>query len=327
MTSTTVARSHRIDRTLAAIALAAVAANLLLGPWLVVALSVVAVALFGIPHGALDYLIYRDVVGRGPAARVMFYAGYVASAAVMVALWWNWPRLSLASFLLLSCHHFGEAELRHLAAEGTQAAVLFCARGMMVIGVPFFAHPHEAASTLVALGISPPPISGPFASLMIVALIGLAAGTLWSARNRGQVPDPAHEIEVFAVLVAMLIALPPVVAVALYLSFVHGLAHVLAVRRDGHFRAAQASGVAKVALTLAALGVITIAGLLVWLGPQIGRDFVELAPDSASATLSILVVSVSALTLPHAMTVTLWHRRRRVSRRKIAFGASRSFRT
>jgi beta-carotene 15,15'-dioxygenase len=318
MNSNTVARSHRIDRSLAAIALAAVAANLLFGTWLVVALSVLAVALFGIPHGALDYLICRDVVGRGPSARVIFYAGYVASATAMVALWWIWPRLSLASFLLLSCHHFGESELRHLAAKGTQAAVLFCARGMMVVGVPFFAHPHEAASTLVALGISPPTISGPFASLMIVTLIGFAAGTLWVARKRGQVPDPGHEIVVFAVLVAMLIALPPVVAVALYLSFVHGLAHVLAVGRDGHFRAAQASGVAKVAFTLAALGVIAIAGLLVWLGPQFGRDFVELAPDSASATLSVLVVSVSALTLPHAMTVSLWHRRRRASTREFA---------
>lgn len=65
------------------------------------------IALFGIPHGAIDNVIFLSDSKMHP---VKFYAGYLASMALYLILWFFFPAFSFVIFLLVSAYHFGESQ-------------------------------------------------------------------------------------------------------------------------------------------------------------------------------------------------------------------------
>ena len=66
-----------------------------------------AVALFGLPHGALDPVVARTSgIVRSPAGFAAFLALYTVCAAVTAFVWLSAPLPALITFLLLSIWHF-----------------------------------------------------------------------------------------------------------------------------------------------------------------------------------------------------------------------------
>jgi hypothetical protein len=73
------------------------------------ALLAVAVALVGLPHGALDHLAARRIfeLTLGRTWWIGFGAMYLALAALMAIFWIAFPLPALCLFLTLSALHFG----------------------------------------------------------------------------------------------------------------------------------------------------------------------------------------------------------------------------
>lgn len=107
-------------------------------------------------------------------------------------------------------------------------------------------------------------------------------------------------------LALALVALPPVLSIGLYLSTWHALAHGLAVSRHARHRFLRTWAIAT---GLGLLGLVG-AGLLWLLG--------GFAAAGSSSILAPLTITVSALTLPHAITVTRWHRRTSLRQSRVA---------
>ena len=68
----------------------------------------IMVALFGIPHGAIDNII---LLSENNVSPFKFYFWYIMAIILYVICWIYLPVFSFVVFLLLSCFHFGESQL------------------------------------------------------------------------------------------------------------------------------------------------------------------------------------------------------------------------
>ncbi len=87
----------------------ALGARLQPGPGAQIAVLVLAVSIFGVPHGALDLLVGRRWLAPqlGPRWWLPFHANYLALVAAVVLAWIHAPTATLAGFLTASAIHFG----------------------------------------------------------------------------------------------------------------------------------------------------------------------------------------------------------------------------
>ena len=70
--------------------------------------SIILISLFGIPHGAIDNIIY---LSSNKITRFRFYLIYIVTIIIYCLFWWITPVISLVFFLFLSSYHFGESQL------------------------------------------------------------------------------------------------------------------------------------------------------------------------------------------------------------------------
>jgi Brp/Blh family beta-carotene 15,15'-monooxygenase len=77
--------------------------------------AVVFIALLGIPHGAIDHVLFMEKSTWSPP---LFYGFYLSLIGVYVLAWMMAPAFSMAVFLILSAYHFGQSQLSDLRLEG-----------------------------------------------------------------------------------------------------------------------------------------------------------------------------------------------------------------
>ncbi len=74
-------------------------------------LCLIGIALVGIPHGAIDHIIYMEERQPQP---ILFYSFYFGLMGMYTLCWVYFPVLSFVLFLLLSAYHFGESQFSDL---------------------------------------------------------------------------------------------------------------------------------------------------------------------------------------------------------------------
>jgi Brp/Blh family beta-carotene 15,15'-monooxygenase len=75
--------------------------------------TILLITLLGIPHGAIDHLLYYQICRRNGQKyplkwRFNFYGNYFAFMLLWTIGWLSFPALTLAAFLLMSSFHFGQ---------------------------------------------------------------------------------------------------------------------------------------------------------------------------------------------------------------------------
>jgi Brp/Blh family beta-carotene 15,15'-monooxygenase len=71
-------------------------------------ISLGLILLLGIPHGAIDNILFLENNNTRP---LYFYAAYLTAIAMNGVIWFIAPVLSMLGFLLLSAYHFGQSQL------------------------------------------------------------------------------------------------------------------------------------------------------------------------------------------------------------------------
>ena len=66
---------------------------------------------FGIPHGALDHILFFK---KRDTSQIRFYSIYLGLILFFVFLWIYFPVLSLTLFLIISAFHFGESQFEDI---------------------------------------------------------------------------------------------------------------------------------------------------------------------------------------------------------------------
>lgn len=257
-------------------------------PTVWIAALAVAVALAGLPHGALDpWIAYRAGIWRRLPGFIGFNVAYLALAAALAVLWWLLPAVTLGLFLAYAAWHFAGdwqdalgSGWRLVAGVGLLAlpAVFHEARVADVFGVLAGAGGEAIARGLAA--------SGP----LIVAAYGLLVVT--AARHAGRV---AVEL---ALLGGLAFALPPLAYFAVYFCLLHSARHLREHFADDEPE--QRRPAARVAIVYTLLTVILAAAVWYLVGGEWAVD---------SALLRLVFIGLAALTVPH-MALALYVERR-----------------
>ena len=260
---------------------------------------VVGVALFGIPHGALDPWVARPVL-RPLLRRAwlpVFLAAYLAAGVAMIAAWLTVPAVTLTVFLGLSVLHFGHDAPRGTLPRGLEVVVF----GAGPILFPACFAPAQTAALFGLLGVGE---GGLFAAdrlhavAVVAAWIWLAASVAvvagFARRRPRSAIAPALELASCALLFA---ALPPLLAFSAYFCAVHAARHLADVARELAPRGRNpAVWLALRALPLTA--VTLLLGLAGW------RQTID-SMTVGDAGVRVVFWALAALTVPHMALLLL----------------------
>ena len=266
--------------------------------WQVV-VAVIALAV-GIPHGALDHLV--TLPKSKPTVMALFITLYVLVAVVAVVAILEFNVFGFIFVLLMSATHFGigdAAFINEMDRRGVRKAKL--PRVMYVVAagsIPVLIPLVNSASTDALAQVNPALINwhqgfdqeilGGVSGFGVVAIV-----TLFFLRRKRESLD-------LALLLALALIAPPLIAFAVYFGCWHAMRHTarLTLTLESSQRAYGQGNLRKVFLsavlpgTPALVGTFVIAGVLALLGNEFNDDFFWMA-----------LVVVWALTVPH-MAVT-----------------------
>ena len=240
------------------------------------------IVFLGVPHGALDTLYIRKVLGIRSKPQIGLTL--VAYVAISVAVIWFWiinPLGFLIGFLVASGFHFsGDPEKG--ATIPTRLIV-----GMAVIVLPSILH----ASELIHLyGL----LTHPSAARVVVAIsvpiayavvpFGAAAILFEMAQRRSKIA-----IELLAVILLATFA-PPLLAFTVYFCLMHSARHII--RTVAIVDTSRRDFILECIVPMA--GVLIVGGVAWSLQSTISID---------AKAIQILFVILAALTAPHMMIV------------------------
>lgn len=288
---------------------------------------------FGLPHGAIDYLVPARVAGVSPARSALVIGLlYAVVGGAYAALWFRAPVLAAALFIAITWFHWGQGDVHalvtfangsHLDARPLRVAT-GVVRGGLPMLVPLLAFPDRYRTVLVTwVGLFGRDLSLPWlfapetralagGAFVVVTVLVLALGYRRGGWTRGWRVDAGET----ALLWLYFLTVPPLVAIGVYFCVWHSLRHVLryvAVDGDGRGQSvgelAQLRGsdstertardvfdqFAREAAPLTALALLFLVGFgLAIPGPI----------RSIEAVAGLYLVFIAVLTLPHVVVVT-----------------------
>ena len=266
--------------------------------WQVV-IAVIALAV-GIPHGAVDHLV--TLPKSKPVVMTLFVTIYVLVAIIAVIAILEFNVFGFVFVLLMSATHFGigdAAFINEMDRRGGRKAKLprfiyAVAAGSIPVLIPLV----NSASTDALAQVNPALIDWHqgFGQEILYAVSGfalIAIVTLFLLHRKRESLD-------IALLLALALIAPPLIAFAVYFGCWHAMRHTARLTLTlGPSQRAFASGDAQSAFTRAVIpglpalaGTFLIAGVLALMGNEFNDDFFWMA-----------LVIVWALTVPH-MAVT-----------------------
>ena len=296
------------------------------------AVLIVGAVLFGLPHGAVDYLVPARAAGSRPIRSLVAVGGlYLVFGGAYAALWFLAPAVAAVGFLGLTWYHWGQGDLHalvalagadHLRTRRRRIATV-AVRGGLPMVVPLLAFPDRyravVASFVAPFAGSRSLLAVLFATEVRLALGGgLAALTVAALAVGRDGTDPRGwrlEAAETGLLWVYFAVAPPVLAVGVYFSLWHSVRHAARYAlldgnaggdREcppvvGEFTCGPALARFARDAAPATVAALALLGVLAALVP--------VPPASTDGWIALYLVLVAVLTLPHAVVVTWLDRR------------------
>ena len=93
-------------------------------------------ATVGIPHGAIDHLLYHKKVTREDGLQKFLFL-YLGIMVIYLVCWWYLPVIALILFLIMSAYHFGQANFLPIKVENNKI-LLYLNTGFFYLAVILF---------------------------------------------------------------------------------------------------------------------------------------------------------------------------------------------
>tara|TARA_B110000240_G_C13509931_1_gene458696 strand:+ start:174 stop:1070 length:897 start_codon:yes stop_codon:yes gene_type:complete len=105
--------------------------------------SSLSILLFGIPHGAIDHIIFFK---KRQLTKLKFYLVYIGLIVGFVLMWHIAPILSLILFLLISAFHFGESQFEDIKITKVLKNTFFFFWGIALLATLIYYNINELAN-------------------------------------------------------------------------------------------------------------------------------------------------------------------------------------
>ncbi len=250
--------------------------------WLAVAAILIAVW-----HGAFDGVLAEEALAPrlGRHWRNLFYPAYLALGAGVLLLWWRVPVVALCAFLLYSALHFGTESERRFSAGSLVTGI---AAGLVPIAASSRWCPQQVVSIFTVM------LRG---DVSAARLLTSSAGTdLWPivavSALGGLRTSTCTRSTWYALLLTELVLFytcTPIVAFALFFCLWHTPEHLLSTSTNVHGNFDPERLVRNLR-----------GGFAFWLVSMLGISIVYLLGiHQLSHCLGVLLIALSALTVPH----------------------------
>ena len=244
----------------------------------------IVIALFGLPHGALDpWIAERIGLNNTSQQKILFNAGYLALAALVVLFWWWFPALSLIIFLCISAWHFS-ADWKPSLSMPTRLLA-----GALLLLMPIGFHTEAVEMIFQQLsGIEGGKLTVTLtlpAWLLGIAMAILTAATAWKRQW--------HTSLEFLTLIALAYFTPPLLYFTLYFCLLHSPRHLY-----GVFSAAPTAVHPRLMrmMVVYTLATLLLLGVLWWLWPNL--------PINA-LILKFIFIGLAAVSVPHMVLIAV----------------------
>jgi len=283
---------------------------------------VASAVVFGMPHGAIDYVALPRAVAGEVTPHWLAVVGvlYLVLGGAYAAAWFTHPVAAALAFVAVTWLHWGQGDLYPLLEfldadyldTRTRRASALLVRGGLPMLVPLLGHPARYREVVAAFAA---PFGGEVGGLALfdpgvrlalgVGFAALTVGVLAAGRRRTRSPrawrvDAAETLGLWVFFYVV----PPVFAIGVYFCLWHSVRHVArAIAVDASVRPSLRAGdvlgplarFGREAAPLTAVALAAVAGL--WL-------VVPEPPTTLAGGAALYLVLVAVLTLPHVAVVT-----------------------
>ena len=248
---------------------------------IVLYLSLAAIMLLGVPHGAFDPIIADRLGWLSSSSRlVMFYLGYLMITVFVFLIWPVFPMVSLFCFLLVSVYHFSQ-DFKVRSVLGRLSY------GTLILTMPVVLHSLTVEELFDYLLFDQS--SKPLIVMMMFAFAISVVVLLFSFKSYSK----KQLIELTAIVLIGLL-LDPLVYFALFFCLLHSPRHIK------HEWNLLPSHKQKMSLVIGA-GVIFATYILA----VIAANHLNLSLSDVSGFFTIVFIGLAALTYPHMFLVEI----------------------
>ncbi|MFO7834544.1 MAG: Brp/Blh family beta-carotene 15,15'-dioxygenase [Halohasta sp.] len=315
-----------------------------LGPWVALAVTAVAVlvfgapsrqlqlvpfavsiVLFGLPHGAVDHLTLPWAYDEPPTRRWLAIVGglYFVVGLIYTVGWFVAPVAAFGLFILITWFHWGQGEVHplvelvdptHLRTRAARALTV-AARGSLPMVVPLVAFPEEyrwVAARLVGLfgtvdlaALDPVfSVAGRTAAGALVATL-IGASVVVGSRSRTGRRAWAVDAAETLFLTAYFLIVPPILAIGIFFPCWHSVRHITRLLLLDETAAGRLDE-GEIGAALARFGWLATPMTVGALVVFGGLALaVPASPVDGTSLFAIYLVGIAVVTAPHVVVVTL----------------------
>jgi beta-carotene 15,15'-dioxygenase len=261
-------------------------------------ISGVSISILGIPHGAIDHIIYRK---KNNVGALKFYSCYLGLMLIYLLIWVFLPKLSMAGFMILSAFHFGQSQFyKYSIVNDTLRRIVYFTWGFSLLSGLIVLNINEiiqitAQNNDLSIIISESMIYFYKKIFVISNIAFLLLCFILAVSKKMSKVDILKEIFILILIQLSFYFLPVLIGFTVYFCTLHGL-QVMSDEFDFlKKKMAVFTGFefVKLLLPYTLLSIFGIVFLLLLVSFQI---------ISVSITLLIFII-ISILTLPHSLVM------------------------
>lgn len=261
----------------------------------------------GLPHGALDHIIYFQIIHKrnkpspGFMDAFIFFGFYIFIIIAFSVLWFQWPFAAFIVFMMVSSYHFGESQLAGVIERNFAGNIfIFFTWGAFVLSWFIHFHKDYAENVLLSIpGISIEPIHQFF--ILIPYFLVLNGGILFICAFYAFLSHPKNRLNAgrqvlyLMVIITALACLPPLLAFLCYFGLWHSL-RVMVSEYELLKKTRVISGFWGFLKAILPFTILSILGIFIF-SLFFAHDSVGFSP------LLIFLIAISVLTLPHTFVM------------------------
>lgn len=187
--------------------------------------SLILVVLLGIPHGAIDNVIF---LRQHEVSAKYFYIFYLIAIGLNALLWLYAPLLSIVAFLMISAYHFGQSQFSHYKLIKQTNAILSFAWGASILSAMLWFNIIELQELTTTVGgfesfaisLNEKLFISLFVAFTSLTLLMLTIN-IW--KKRFTLEQCGLELVVFGLILFSFYVFPLIIGFTLYFSTLHSL--------------------------------------------------------------------------------------------------------
>ena len=263
--------------------------------------SSILVIIFGIPHGAIDNILFLT---ESNLSKKVFYLLYFLSMLFYCFLWFISPLYSFIFFLFMSAYHFGESQLSNYNIEINFSKFIFLIWGVALISTLFLYNAEELSNLFnsyddtsnFSIIFKYNVLDFLFYSSNFVIVLSL----LYLKINK-LITNEIFSTELFQIILLHItfFIFPVIISFTLYFVFLHSIKVLL---QEYSYLEQKISGLnlMKFIKLLAPFTLLSLFFFIIFI-------LISNIYNIDISLLLFLIISISVITLPHSISMTSFY--------------------